>query len=73
VDLIIDTGVKQIPVEMKSSATFTQSYGKGIRYWKSMVPSAENQSAFIIYNGDDNLENTDFLLLNWSSLNKVVF
>jgi len=68
VDLIIDTGIKQIPVEMKSSATFTQSYGKGIRYWKSMSPSAGNQPAFIIYNGDEKLENTDFSLINWSEL-----
>jgi len=72
VDLIIDTGIKQIPVEMKSSATFTQSYGRGVRYWKSMAPSAGNQSAFIIYNGDEKSENTDFSLLNWSELNKIV-
>jgi predicted AAA+ superfamily ATPase len=73
VDLIIDTGIPQIPVEMKSSATFTPSYGKGIRDWKSVVPGSANQSGFIVYSGNDKLENADFSLLNWSELNQIVF
>ena len=72
VDLIIDTGVKQIPVEMKSGATFTQSYGKGIRYWKSLAPGAASQPAFIVYGGDSRPENGDFSILNWSELNRIV-
>ena len=71
VDLIIDTGVKQIPVEMKSSATFTRSFGKGIKYWKSMVLGEKIQPAFIVYNGDDTLENDDFSLINWKELNQI--
>ena len=72
VGLIIDTGITQIPVEMKSSATFTRSFGKGIRYWKSIVPGALNQPAYIIYNGDDTLANSNFSLLNWRELNQIV-
>ena len=40
--------------------------------WNSMAPSAGNQPAFIVYNGDDKLENTEFSLLNWRNLNKIV-
>ena len=72
VDLVVDTGTKQIPVEMKSSATFTRAYGKGIRYWKSVAPNAGNQSGFIIYNGDEKHENSEFSLINWRELNQIV-
>jgi predicted AAA+ superfamily ATPase len=73
VDLIIDTGAAQIPIEIKSGATFTQSYAKGIKYWRSIRCNSKNQPGFIIYAGDDRFANDEFSLVNWRSMSEIKF
>ncbi|MBI5472192.1 MAG: ATP-binding protein [Ignavibacteriae bacterium] len=50
VDLIIRRGRKLIPIEIKSSATFTSDFHKGIERFRAVVAKAE--AGFIAYNGE---------------------
>jgi len=36
VDIIIDKANTQIPIEIKSSGTYSKDFEKGISYWKEL-------------------------------------
>ncbi|NCQ54692.1 MAG: AAA family ATPase [Candidatus Pacebacteria bacterium CG10_big_fil_rev_8_21_14_0_10_42_12] len=75
VDLIIDGGLYQIPVEIKSGATFSPDYLKGLKYWKKLKSSKpETKKAlpgFVIYNGMLSHQSQNYELLSWSNINKL--
>ncbi len=73
VDLIIDTGLRQIPIEIKSGATFTKSFAKGIKYWNSKQTEEASRHGFVIYNGDDQFENKEFTLINQKNMAQIAF
>ncbi len=55
VDLIIKSGRKLIPVEIKSASTFTPEFTKGIEKFKKIFPD-ETRAGFVLYNGGEELE-----------------
>ena len=63
VDVIVDYALKQIPIEIKSSSTFSQEFSKGIKYWNSLPHKKQQENGLIIYTGDD-FEMTDYHLVN---------
>ncbi|NTU73731.1 ATP-binding protein [Candidatus Roizmanbacteria bacterium] len=76
VDLVIDGGIAQIPVEIKSGATFTTEFLKGLEYWKKLkVCQPHTKPAlpgFVIYNGTQTYKTDTYELLNWSTLESVL-
>ncbi len=46
------TGI--LPVEIKSSATFSKSFIKGIEHFRKVSPSV-SEHGYVLYNGDDHL------------------
>ena len=58
VDLLMRTAAGMLPVEIKSSATFTSSFLKGIEYFREVSPDT-TQHGYVFYNGDE-----DFLVRN---------
>lgn len=74
VDLIIDYGMKQIPIEIKSSGTFNQNFLNGITYWQKLTAKSKEttkQPGFIIYSGKQAYQSQDYSLLEWSNLDKL--
>ena len=69
IDLIIDTGGNLIPIEVKSSTTFSKSFFKGFEYWKKHMD--EKIGGFVIYGGDDSQKIQDHQLISWMNLQKV--
>jgi hypothetical protein len=64
VDLIIDYGEKQIPVEIKLSASYSSDFLKGLKYWNENVD--DKQKGFVIYGDDKELNINGIKILPWN-------
>ena len=64
IDVVIDLGNRQIPIEIKSGATISKDYFKGINYWKKLTGNQNIQSA-IVYAGDRNMDVKGVKIYNW--------
>ena len=67
VDVLICQGGKLIPVELKSSQTFSEEFLKGIRNFKQTIGTERCALGFVLYNGEqtflvDNVRVTNPLL-----------
>lgn len=50
IDLIIQTSLQALPVEIKSGLTVTDEFFKGIRFWHKLN---QKQPSFVVYAGND--------------------
>ncbi len=74
VDLIIDQGTTQIPVEIKSGSTFSTSFLRGIRYWSKLLDDKSPKDAlpgFVIYSGNNSYKTSEYSLINWQDLDQL--
>ncbi len=69
VDLIIDIGDSQIPVEIKSSATYNSEFAKGLNNWNEMV---KGKTGYVIYGGSEIITIMNTVVLPWTDLGKVL-
>lgn len=75
VDLIIDQGLKQIPVEIKSSGTFNSDFYKGLKYWNNLANNSvetTTKRGFVIYSGEQTLDGDEYSLATWDNLEKLL-
>ncbi|HWR33381.1 MAG TPA: ATP-binding protein, partial [Chitinophagaceae bacterium] len=56
IDLLIETGKKIIPVEIKSTATFAESLIKNLQHWNRITG---NTGGVLLYNGDSSYLRSD--------------
>ncbi len=68
VDLVIDTGGGQIPVEIKSAGTFSNDFLKGIDRFVSLDKDLKANHRFVIYAGVQTGEFDNTNLLCWNNL-----
>jgi predicted AAA+ superfamily ATPase len=73
IDLLIDQGLTQIPIEIKSSSTFSTSFIKGISFWTSLMKESNKKTlpGSVIYAGDESHQRDTYDLLNWRSLSQL--
>lgn len=64
VDVIIDTGKKLIPIEIKSGETIDNSFFNGLRYFISLGPPASKEG-ILIHGGDDLYQRENFTVRPW--------
>jgi predicted AAA+ superfamily ATPase len=64
VDVIIDTGKKLIPIEIKSGETITGSSFDGLRYFTSLGSPASN-TGVLIHGGEARYEREHFVVRPW--------
>lgn len=69
IDLLIKTGSKLLPVEIKSGKTVTSEYFKGILFWNKIT---QTQGGYIVYGGDmtQNRSN-EITVLSFRDLNQL--
>ncbi len=68
IDVLLDQSGQVVPIEIKTAATFTTDFVKGINYWKKINPEVRN--AYVVYTGKNNaLENTQ--ILNWKDIDEI--
>jgi len=51
VDLLVDFGSTQLPIEIKSSSTYSSSFQEGLRNWMQLS-GALTKRGLVLYNGD---------------------
>jgi len=75
VDLLVDQGLTQTPIEIKSGATFSSSYLKGIKYWTNFTKKEnfpkKTLPGIIIYTGNQPHKSEKYSLLKWDSLDSL--
>lgn len=64
VDIVIDTGKKLIPIEIKSGRTVSNSFFDGLRYFIALGSPAAS-SGVLIHGGDDRYELKNHIVLPW--------
>ena len=75
VDLIIDQGMNQIPIEIKSGGTFNSEFLKGINYWNKLTKDSDKilkQPGVIIYTGNQPHKSEKYSLLKWDNLDSLL-
>jgi hypothetical protein len=68
IDLLLDQSHGAIPVEIKSSSTFTEDFLKGIQYWKKLNPSVKD--GYLVYTGKESKVNS-VKILNWRNVGSI--
>ncbi len=74
VDLIVDRGMKQIPIEIKSSGTFNTDFLKGISYWQKLTDKSNEttqERGFVVYTGTQPHQGQKYSLLKWNELDRL--
>ncbi len=63
VDLVVRNGRKLVPIEIKSAATFTDNFIRGIRSFRETAGSRV-QPGLVLYNGDEKLTFRETTIIN---------
>jgi len=67
IDLIIDIGVKQLGIEIKSSGTGNDKYFDGLKYWKE-VTKIDTDDLYLIYGGAENMIRNGMNVVSWNNI-----
>jgi hypothetical protein len=67
VDMLIDLGAEQVPVEAKSGETVAADFLDSLRYWRSLVRDAKAPGA-LVYGGDRSFMRDGFVVCAWNGL-----
>jgi predicted AAA+ superfamily ATPase len=65
IDCLIESGQKLIPVEIKSGATITGEWLKGLRFFQKLSGNANPENSFLIYGGPENQIRPDCIVVGW--------
>ena len=68
VDLVVDTGIYKIPVEIKSSGTFSNDFLKGINNFNSLGERVLVKDSFVVYTGTEAPVFGKNKLITWNKL-----
>lgn len=65
IDLLIDQGAKQIPIEIKSGQTIAADFFSDINYWRMLAGRPEGVAG-LVYGGDNSYKRRGVSVLSWS-------
>lgn len=68
VDVLIDNGSTQIPVEIKAAATLNMDFFKGLNYWEKLTGQVVGQ---LVYSGEGGKKHKDFSVFNWKDIGNL--
>ena len=67
IDVILETGTRLIPVEIKSAQTVASDFFDGLSYWQGVAGEPE-APAVLIYGGDQSFRRSGVIVCPWYSL-----
>lgn len=70
VDLLRTVNGKQYAYEIKSGATYSSDFFKGVSKWAKLSGTSPN-NCFAIYNGDKNMKTSQGEVFSWTSITKL--
>lgn len=71
VDTIVDTGSHLIPIEIKSSETFSSSFFDALKRWNEISQTSPN-SNYLVYGGDDKMKRKEGKVLGWKDIRDLI-
>jgi uncharacterized protein len=70
IDVLIDEGLQQIPIEIKSGQTINSDWLKGLKYWQTLTKHTGN--SFVIYGGDEVQKRSEGIIIQgWKEISKL--
>jgi predicted AAA+ superfamily ATPase len=69
IDAILETSSGPIALEIKSSATFSQSFFENLHFWSELHP--DNKQGLIVYGGDKTFPTKDGKVIAWNNLQAI--
>lgn len=70
VDVIVDQGLKLIPIEIKSGQTISADYFSGLRKWLSWA-GTEAGKPYLVYGGDERQEREYGVVVPWQEVSGI--
>lgn len=71
IDVLIDEGLRQIPIEIKSGQTIHSDWLKGLKYWQTLTKQT-NENAYVIYGGDEVQNRSEGIVIqSWKEISKL--
>jgi hypothetical protein len=70
VDVIYKTGDYLIPIEIKSSETFSEELLKGVKYFQSLV-SKRSPRGYLVYAGENEYEIGNIRVINYKNIESI--
>lgn len=67
IDVLIDHGAEQVPVEVKSGETVSGDFFRALRLWRKLVTDDEAPAA-LVYGGDRSFTREGVVVLGWEDL-----
>ena len=68
IDVLLDQSSQVVPIEIKTAATFTTDFVKGINYWKKIKPQVKD--AYVVYTGKSNTFDS-IQLIPWKEIESI--
>ncbi len=65
VDLLIDQGARQIPIEVKSGQTVASDFFADLDYWRNLAGQASGGAA-LVYGGEASFKRQGVSVVSWS-------
>ena len=62
IDLIVTSGSRITPVEIKSGSTIASDFFRGLEYWNRL---SGGDSGMLVYGGDSNAKRRGFTIRSW--------
>lgn len=70
IDVIIDKGIEQIPVEIKAGQTINHDYFKGIEYYYRLNPASAGKGR-VIYGGDEKQQRSQVSVIPYHAISSL--
>jgi predicted AAA+ superfamily ATPase len=67
IDVLVDSGSTQVPIEIKSAATLNLDFFKGLNYWEKLTGQTGGQ---LIYTGEEK-QHKSFSVYNWKNIGQL--
>ena len=65
IDVLIDQGAKQIPIEIKSGQTVASDFFADIDYWRTLAGRPDGVAA-LVYGGDSSYKRRSVSVVSWA-------
>jgi len=70
IDLIIEKGGENVPIEIKMSSTFKSDYANVLIKWQN-ITNQNTELAYVIYGGSEEIKIKNIYYIPWNQLNKI--
>lgn len=71
VDCLIDQGIRQIPIEIKSGETIGAGFFSGIEFWNNLTQS-DPINSFLVYGGSENQSRSKGNVISWKKIDSIM-